>query len=475
MCVSASQPASPIAPADTGDTTSVSDTFAIDAGRDLFFPGMDEGMAISILGEPLGSLCEHEDRYIAAERLKFFPSEASARALMKFISAFPDPIPTDLQVIEVAARRKAVESLGRFAGAYLATEVADFLEKLLEDSDALTAEGAAWAISQLTAPTASALGALEKALLAPNASHRTLLRALTAARATGAVPAIRALLDKEPCVLDETVMSAAATALAVLAGDTAVISEVPTLLRSPTLNVRRAAVSDLGNAKYRPALGEIARTPLSIVLRAQSAREVLRGELDSEAVHVLDRLFWDHPCDLDLLGRVRTGKRQRNVERNVRALYRNDALDSYVACKTLCEDADVDGEAAKLVLASHTEREYFDYFGAYHAFKTLGWMRYEGAFDALAEAARTLPPRFFNHRAAAILSLGNLGDSNAVDIIRDIAVEKNALWHIRYACLIAAERLGDDSVKKQLREDDDWLVRARASSEVDFEHLRVAF
>lgn len=475
MCASSSPPAS--APS-TAPSAGAADAFAIDAGRDLFFPGMDAEMAISILAKPLGSLESSDDRYIAAERLKFFPSAASARALMDFVSLFSYSLPDGLPVEEWAARRKAVESLGRHAGLHLADEVATFLEAHLGDTDPHTAETAAWAISQMPSPPASALAAVEDALHRPDAPHRALLHALTAANATASVASIRTLLESDPPALGAAAQSAAAAALSVLAGDDGPISEIPNLLKVDSLNDRRAAIADLSTARYRPALEPIARAPLSIVLRAGAARSVLRGEADEEALMMLDLVLWDHPRDLDLLGRVRETKRQRDVVRNVRALYRNDALDAYVACKTLCEDAGpggLAGDAGKQTLASHVDRPYFDYFGAYHAFKTLGWMRYAPAFDVLADAARTLPPRFFNHRVAAISALGNLGDARAKEVVGAAAGETDVLWHVRYACLLAAGVLGDGEVRERLCEDGDWLVRARARSGLGFDHLRSEF
>eukprot|EP00171_Calliarthron_tuberculosum_P018290 IDg18290t1 len=89
MCVGPASAQAPDTAAKSLDNTeSTAKTFAVDAGRDLFFTGMDETMAIDILQKPLGSLPSPDDRYIAAERLKFFVTEASARALMEFVHRF---------------------------------------------------------------------------------------------------------------------------------------------------------------------------------------------------------------------------------------------------------------------------------------------------------------------------------------------------------------------------------------------------
>lgn len=443
-----------------GDSTSR--TFAVDAGRDLFFTGMNEELAIELMESPLGTLDAPEDRYIAAERLKFFPTVASARALMDFIRRFENA-PDNLPVEERAARRKAVESLGRHAGAHLLDEVRDFLAGLLTDEDAR--ENAVWALSQMKGT--DVIGDKIADMLADEgAPHRVVLHAITTLRVKGAVETVRAFESSDPAAC-----SAAAAALAVLGGDVSRIKDVPEMLRSGDINVRRAAVHDLAAARYTPALGAIARAPLSLVLRMRAARAVLRDdEMSIEVARVMDEMFWDHPNGLDLLGRVRETKRQRDPARNVKALYRNDALDAYVACRTLCEDGAE--EAGELALRSYTERTYFDYFGSYHCFKTLGWLRYMPAYSVLEEAARTLPPRFFNHRIGAILALANLGNGEAIEVVKEAVKEKGALWQVKYACLMAAEMLGDEDVRRMLKDDDDWVIRSRARLDNGFEDVK---
>lgn len=449
---------------------STSRTFGEDAGRDLFFTGMGEALAIATLDRPREKLKSPDDRYIAAERLKFFITEQSTLALMRFISRVDYNVPVE----ERAARRKAVESLGRHAGKHCVAQVRRLLVSLLDDADPNAVENAVWALSQLVADehTSNAIAALLKRKDAP---HRVVLHALTDLRAASAVGAIRDFHPSHPAA-----HSAAAAAIAVITHDHSAIAEIPKLLKSTDLNLRRAAIYDLAAARYAPALHAIARAPLSLVLRMRAARAVLRDEVAPHGVllvdiaRTLDQMMWDHPYDLDLLGRTRDTPRQRDPVRNVRALYRNDALDAYVATRTLCEDKAE--SAGDLALRSHTERAYFDYFGAYHAFKTVGWLRYLPARDALLENARTLPPRFFNHRIGALLALANLGRAAAaVDVVRDAATEGQALWQLKYACLIAAERLGDHSLRLSLVKDPDWLVRARAAQPLGFQHLRTEF
>ncbi len=432
---------------------------------------MDESIAISLLRKPLGTLDDSSDRFIAVERLKFYNTVESTRALLDFIRLFDSAsIPPKLPVEEHAARRKAVESLGRLGGAHLTAEVRDLLESLLNDTDYNTVENAVWALSQLPGTlTDASIGALCNLLSTPNKPYRAILQTLTAARATVAVDAIRAF---EP--QDEAAMSAAAAALAVLVEDYDALKVVPPLLKARDVNIRRAAIIDLTAARHPPTLPAVACSPISLVLRLRAARGLIPdNEVDEATALILDRVVWDHPHDIDLLNIVRDTPRARAVPRNIRALYRNDALDAYVACRTLAEDAA--NTAGEEVLKNYTERAYFDYFGAYHAFKTLGWLRYSPATETLTKAAAELPPRFFNHRMGAITALANLGDSAALDVIMEAAMEAKQLWQVKYACLVATERLGDTRLREKLQDDDDWLVRARARLEVDFSHLRSEF
>jgi len=488
----------------TGAANVASDTFGIDAGRDLFFTGMDEAMAIEILQKPLGSLSASDDRYIAVERLKFYASDASALALMDFVERF-ETYDNDnmkkLPVEEQAARRKAIESLGRHKGMYQLDRVKKFMENLLvsTNSDTNTLENVTWSLAQLPGdltPDAVRLlcGFLAKQVADGDSvvvPYRTILHTLTEKQAKEAIDTIRAFVPQ-----DLASKCAQATALAMLAGETELMESIPQLLYDADLNVRRAAMHDLTTAKYAPALEEIASAPLSLVLRIQGVRACL-DESDTtifteNIAQLCDRLIWDHPYDLNLLGRVRDTRRARDAQRNVNALYRNDALDAYVACRTLAEDRLIDSDSTdvrgKLALESYTERAYFDYFGSYHAFKTLGWLQYTPGVETLIKAADELPPRFFNHRIGAITALANFADSTTSEHgsrIKEVLIKAagDKVWAVRYAALVAAGIVGNggnsghdvdmaQEIRSMLADDGDWVVRERARCSKDFQHLR---
>lgn len=467
-------------------TPSTEDVFAIDAGRDLFFSGMDEAKAIQILGEPLGQLEDIEDRFIAAERLKFFATSDSAQALMSFIRRFDTTRMNDYILEDRIARRKSVESLGRHKGAFHVEQVSQFLTDLLNDADALLVETAVWSLAEMGVILGhTTLEKVMEVLDNDDVEKRVVVQTLLRSKYMPALPRLRNLTESD----DVGVASAAMAAVATLSGETEVMQPVISILRSNVLNERRSAMEDITIAKFIPAMHQVAVCPSSLVLRARTVRVLLDAQkqnhnstsemLDDHMARLIDRLIWDHPGDLDLLGMKKETRKSRDVDRNIRQLYKNDALFPYLASKTLAEDhrdkSEDESDAAAAVLKSYNDMPYFDYFGAYHVYKTLGWLRYRPAYDLLLENAITLPPRFFNHKAGAVTALAELGNVDAIPAIEKIAREAN-IWEVKYACLIASERLGDSGKMRQLLANDpDWLISARCKCDVDFSHLKNSF
>lgn len=465
-------------------STSTEDVFAIDAGRDLFFRGMDDNMAIELLEKPFGEVCEIEDRFIAAERLKFFPSERSTRAIVQFVNRFDRSKLDDYILEDRIARRKAVETLGRHKGKFLRDEVINLLTRHLDDADSYLVENAVWSLGEIGGNLGTQV--LEKVTCVldnDNIESRVVIQTLLRARYSPALPQLRKLLDSD----NSGVRTAAMAAVATLSGDDSVMQPIIGVLQSDDLNIRRYAIEDIKLAGYVSALDKVATCPNSLVLRARTVRSLLdkrREEdgasgdiLDDDTARLVDRLIWDHPGDLDLLGMKKETRRSRDISRNVQQLYKNDALHNYLACRTLAEDhqGSESDEAAAAVLKSYNDLDYFDYFGAYHVYKTLGWLRYNVAFDLLLESATTLPPRFFNHQAGAVTALAELGRKEALTAITKIA-SGTTIWELKYACLIASERLGDSGHLRQvLSGDSDWLIRARCANEMGMGHLRNTF
>lgn len=474
---------------------STEDVFAVDAGRDLFFTSMDQAKAIEILDVPLGDLPQADDRFIAAERLKFYPSEDTTLALMRFVQRF-DLSRLDQYVLEERiARRKAVETLGRLKGQSHKARVVDFLKSMLQDPDHYLIEAVVWSLGEIGVTTdADVLHAVAAVLDNEQVDKRVIVHTLLRAKYTPALPTLQKFVDSD----DVRLACASRAAVAVLTGDDATMGDVVSILRDQNLNNRRCAIEDITLAKYVPALHAIAACPNSLVLRSRTVRVLLDAQhqrhqqhesstysLDLDTVQLLDRLIWDHPHDLDLLGTKKETKKSRDVDRNIKQLYKNDALFAYLASQTLAEDhrcsstGSEDNEhasAGSKVLKSYNDLKYFDYFGAYHVYKTLGWLKYEPGFDLLLKNAKTLPPRFFNHKAGAITALAELGNEQALPVIEEVAAGSQ-IWELTYASVMAAERLGDGGkLKRKMAQDsEDWLIRARCQEEQGLNHLKEGF
>lgn len=470
-------------PSNTAGTSlkTTEETFAEDAGRDLFFTGMSPEMAIDILGRELGSLDSPDDRFIAAERLKFFPSIEATDALLSFVERFQSDEMDSYVLEDKVARRKCVETLGRYRGQFERNRVFSCLQRRLEDADEYMVEVAIWSLAELGLHGQfDTLQQIQRVLDNDAVSKRVVIQTLMRARHKPALEQIRKLANSS----DGGTASAAMTAVCVLGDDPSGMDRVVSVLRSDDLNVRRSALEDITLSKYVPALPSVAVAPNSLVLRARTCRVLLEEkynacqQLDLESAVLLDRLIWDHPCDLDLLGMTKETKKARDIARNVRQLYKNDAVYPYLASRTLAEDhrGSTDAAAGDAVLTSFVQQPYFDYFGAYHVFKTLGWLRHRPAIPLLLDNAENLPPRFFNHQLAAILALSEL-HALAVGPVIESVVKKTSIWELKYACLIAAERLrlNGGKIRTMLMGDDDWIIRLRARSAWSFDHLRSDF
>ncbi|PXF41138.1 putative phycocyanin operon protein Y [Gracilariopsis chorda] len=469
--------AGPPSPTSTPTTDQI---FAKNAGRDLFFNALDEAKAISLLDAELGSLSAADDRFIAAERLKFFPTATAADAIIRFVRRF-DTSKLDSYVLEDrVARRKAVESLARHKGVHHRSRVLELLFSCLSDPDPYMVEVAIWALAEVDAQDERALQSVTSVLSADSrVAKRVAIHTLLRANHTPALPALRQFVDDN----DLATASAARAACSVLASDEEAMQPVIQFLRSPVLNVRRAAIEDITLSRYVPALDAICKCPNSLVLRARTARVLLekglRGDtraeqsLDEETARLVDHLIWDNPVHLDLLGMTKDTRKARAPDRNIRQLYKNDALEAYLACRTLVEDfrGNENDHIGSQLLKSYNDLGYFDYFGAYHVYKTLGWLKYAPAYSFLLENATNLPPRFFNHQAGAITALAELGNGDAIDTLIEVG-KKSDIWELKYACLISSERLGDSGrLREAFKSDADWLIRSRAKCGLDFSHL----
>ena len=102
------------------------------------------------------------------------------------------------------------------------------------------------------------------------------------------------------------------------------VKGVTDVLKSPELNVRRAAMEDITLAKHFPALDSVLVAPNSMVLKTRTTRSLLDSAIptnevswDSELEQKLDQLIWDHPAGLDFLGVTADTAKARSLTRCV--------------------------------------------------------------------------------------------------------------------------------------------------------------
>ena len=98
--------------------------------------------------------------------------------------------------------------------------------------------------------------------------------------------------------------------------------------------------------------------------------------------------------------------------------------------------------------------------GIWDVIKLLGWLKYAPAYDLLLEALHNLQPQYQKSRAAAVIALGELGVSKAIPVLKATLSSKN--WVLKYATLMALEKLGCRDGHEIALNDSDWLIQAKA-------------
>jgi bilin biosynthesis protein len=71
-----------------------------------------------------------------------------------------------------------------------------------------------------------------------------------------------------------------------------------------------------------------------------------------------------------------------------------------------------------------------------------------------------LEPQFQKSRAAAAIALGEIGDVRAIPELKKVLETRT--WDLKYAALMALEKLGDRSGHEVAKGDADWIIAARA-------------
>ena len=409
---------------------------------------LTEAEAIELLDTPCDKLAEDESRYVAASHLINFDTEASINALLRAI-ANDDP-ELDNRIV----RRKSVETLGKLQ----AKQALPAIRTCLAESDCYTVENAVWAIGEIGTKDPEILSEIAQILEREGQNHRVIIHTLVKLDYSPALDRIRTFTEST----DEATASAAIAAVCRFTGDYTQMERVMEFLFHPNRNARRACIQDLIDANYYPAIGAIARCPVSIVFRLRAIRlladrGIERGEIEYTDIRSsLEQTLLDRPQDLELIHEYDLPP---TLDFLIRQLYETDFGLCYLATQTILDNFAELAPAA--LLATYEEEAYNDYGAHYHVMKLMGWLKYTPGYDLLVEALHNREPQFQKSRAAAALALGELGDIRAIPLL--VASLDTKIWDLKYAILMALAKLGDDSGREIAANDDDWLIRARSA------------
>lgn len=293
----------------------------------------------------------------------------------------------------------------------------------------------------------------------PGQTYRVIIHTLAKLGYRPAVARIRPFTGDR----DQPTASAAITAICRLTADYDQMDKVVALLQHPKVLARRLSIQDLMDAQYYPAIPGIARCPVSIVFRLRGIRALGESGIAAGALtfaeHVqpfLEQALRDHPSNLAL---VHSYAQTPDLPTAIRGLYDTDFGRCYLAAKTILDHyADT---AAEALLTAYAEEARQDYGAHFHVVKLLGWLKHHPAYDLLVEALHNTQPQFQKSRAAAAIALGELGDRRAISELKNYL--ESRIWDLKYAALLALEKLGHLEGYADIGPQDDWLIREKAT------------
>jgi bilin biosynthesis protein len=407
---------------------------------------LTEAQAIALLDTPPDQLNGEDSRYVAAAHLVNFPSEQSIQALIRAV------LETDPRLDNKIVRRKSVETLGRLEAA----EALPIISNCLEDEDCYTVENAAWAIGEIGTQDATILERVAQQLSRPGQTYRVMIHTLTKLHYLPALERIRTFIDNP----DLPTASAAITAVCRLTQDDSQMGEVVAMLQSKNVLARRLSIQDLIDARYYDAIPDIARCPVSLVFRLRGIRllaeaGVATGALTFASIQpYLEQTLRDHPQDLNL---VHSYDQLPALPVLIQQLYETDFGRCYLATQTILDHHSND--APEALFTTYAEEAHNDYGAHFHVVKLFGWLKHLPAYDLLIEALHNKQPQFQKSRAAAAIALGELGDLRAVSELKTCL--ETPIWDLKYAALIALEKLGDTSAHGSLVNDPNLFIQAK--------------
>ncbi|MEA5502307.1 HEAT repeat domain-containing protein [Halotia wernerae UHCC 0503] len=407
---------------------------------------LTEDEAITLLDTPQEKIDEDDSRYIAASHLVNFPTERSIHALMRAVQQ------TDPSLDNRIVRRKSVEILGRLQ----AKQALSVIRTCLADEDCYTVENAVWAIAEIGTQDSDILEEVAQLLDKPGQTYRVIIHTLTKLDYQPALERIRKFVNAD----DAPIASAAISAVCRFTRDYSQMQRVVALLQHQNVFARRLSIQDLIDARYYDAIPNIARCPVSIIFRLRAIRMLAEVGVSTGAIAYttiqpyLEQTLRDHPQDLDL---VHSYDQLPALPFLVRELYETDFGRCYLATKTILENYTDTSPAA--LFATYAEEANSDYGAHFHVIKLFGWLKHAPAYDLLVEALHNPQPQFQKSRAAAAIALSELGDRRAIPELQKTLQTK--IWDLKYATLMALEKLGDTSSREITANDQDWLIRKR--------------
>jgi bilin biosynthesis protein len=417
--------------------------------RFFSFFNLTEDEAIALLDTPQAQIGEEDSRYIAASHSINFSTDRSIAALMRAVQQ------TDPVLENRIVRRKSVETLGRLQ----AVQALPMIRTCLADDDCYTVENAVWAIGEIGTQDPDILAEIAQLLDKPGQTYRVIIHTLTKLDYQPAVARIRRFVDD----IDPPTASAAIAAICRLTRDFSQIGKVVAMLQHKNVLGRRLSIQDLIDARYYDAIGNIARCPVSLVFRLRGIRMLAEAGIADKALTFatiqphLEQTLRDYPGDLDL---VHSYEKLPDLPFLIRQLYETDFGRCYLAVKTILENYSEEAPAA--LFAAFAEEANNDYGAHFHVVKLFGWLKHSPAYDLLLEALHNSQPQFQKSRAAAAIALGELGEQRAIPELK--ACLETKIWDLKYAALMALEKLGDVTGYEIAAADQDWLVRAKVDA-----------
>jgi len=419
----------------------------MDDKRFLGMFGLSETEAINLLDGP-GDSAEGQSRYVAACELVNYPTDEAIAALTRAIENTAPEL--DNRIV----RRKAVETLGRLNAA----QSLPIIRTCLADEDNYTVENAVWSIGEIGTTDDAILVEIAQLLEKTEQTYRVIIHTLAKLGYRSGVEKIRGFVDHE----DKTIASAAMTAIARLTGDRAALKDVTDFLLHPNVYTRRLCIQDLIDAAYFEAIPEIAKAPVSVVFRLRGIRALAdaghaSGQLSfAEVQPHLETALYDHPQDITM---VHEYEPPPTLDFLINELFQTDFGRCYLDSRILLTEHQEVAKAA--IMAAYMDRARSDYGAHYHVMKLMGWLKLDMAYALIVSEGLNNPqPQFLKSRYAAALTLGELGDREAIEPLK--ACLDSPLWTLKYAALLALEKLGDRSGLELASQDEDWLIRAKA-------------